>query len=417
MSSYRDREAYASLLLDDDDLCDDYSEDEEEHDSVESSIERFLRRYHSDQSWVDQLAQNPGLVFSTYPGLGSQSQYNGKTALHLIIDSLRGDYRKTTKTVEALKAITRANPDLLRLADQDGSTALYHALLHDVCHRSGAPVLFCSLMWQVTKQHSSGSVTKPNQGGEVTEQKHPLTEALAVQSGRDRSENLLHLAFRNHGKFSKSDRVLRWLRKLAKYADTHSVVSLDGWGRTPLHYAVDYAWGSLDQYEIVQLLINTGDTEDLIKQSRAVLDLCSNDGSSVYQHHLLTREEFQRESIRQPAKRKEQQLSIDPKSKERPRGRELLQDQSKLSVVAFSEPRLDIPRASGQVQPDPKADAETIDDIEVEKSKQKVLDDWSEKVQMLLKKRVFQTRSHEAYLKFSYGQNPSGTSNCSTALM
>ncbi len=227
---------------------DDY--DQDEYDHITKQVPQYpdhkaLTEFHATVTLTSlDWKENADKIFSENPVLARQSDLNGKTILHLLIDSYV-DYMSTARTskasdiLSAVARITRFYPELVQVRDsldQDpgrvsGVTPLYSAIA------SGHPRLIDRIV-DYCKPNKARDGAKKSKKESKRGNDHPLSQAMAVVcSFEGCEENALHFAMRRWPSIVKPPT----LEKLVKRATDASVAAVDKLGYTPLHYAVDYS--------------------------------------------------------------------------------------------------------------------------------------------------------------------------------
>ncbi|TDZ23427.1 hypothetical protein Cob_v003708 [Colletotrichum orbiculare MAFF 240422] len=324
---------------DDPDSDDDFQisyvnpEEDSDHDEGETAPkEACIRRFVEDLMTNDtdgirtMLKNDFGQILDKYPDLPCQSELDGRTVLHRIVDDFprmagKKDSNKNLNLKQtiifAVMTITSRHPELLAKPANNGITPLYRVIV-SCCAKGDEDPMRSHLMRQMifkckrvktdAAASNAGDATMDDgTGGQDSvrsEDKtpHPLTEALKIKctsviDNMNRSENVLHLAMRHHWVFASQ---MKALVRLASNASEETIIEKDGNGFSPLHYAVNYEWSSQEQLTIVKHLIQNGESAALIERRQGVLDLTTKDGLSAYRYHMLTRERAQKQPSQYP---------------------------------------------------------------------------------------------------------------------
>jgi len=295
----RDRDSDEDSDDDDDEQVEE--EDEEEQEYYQKQIKeqtnpfnRALLDFVENKVLKGELDWNKAdEIFALYPALREQSELNGQTVLHMLIDSWQKHIPVNLKVLppirKAFVAIVAKYPELVKVRDTldqqgsriSGQTVLYraiasgHSRIVDAVVKNTKPIETTS---------SSGKKSKKEKAND------PLSQAILVRCSADgREENSLHFALRSSPQVVSPET----LKKLVRKSTEAAVAAADSFGFTPLHYAVDYSRCSHDQYGIIKSLLKTGEKSSLIKSGKAVLDFVTNgERLSVYRYHIKTREQF-----------------------------------------------------------------------------------------------------------------------------
>ncbi|TDZ31127.1 Cell wall-associated protease [Colletotrichum spinosum] len=395
---------------DDPDSDDDFQisyvnpEEDSDHDEGETAPkEACIRRFVEDLMTNDtdgirtMLKNDFGQILDKYPDLPCQSELDGRTVLHRIVDDFprmagKKDSNKNLNLKQtiifAVMTITSRHPELLAKPANNGITPLYRVIV-SCCAKGDEDPMRSHLMRQMifkckrVKTDAAASTAgdarmDDGTGGQDSirsEDKtpHPLTEALKVKctsviDNMNRSENVLHLAMRHHWVFASQ---MKALVRLASNASEETIVEKDGNGFSPLHYAVNYEWSSQEQLTIVKHLIQNGESAALIERRQGVLDLTTKDGLSAYRYHMLTRERAQKQPSQHPN-----------------------------NTAAWKAPGIRRAMTGGLKDVENAAvQREQMPDSRDER------EEWSEELQILLKVECLRTRKHEVANRLLYGDN------------
>ena len=353
-----------SPIPDSEEDTEDDVNDEDEEDEEQEYWEQAETPVHPNNTalieFVDSVVPSGELdwvkdadaIFDRYPALGRTSEPTGKTVLHLLIEAWvrnANSPRKWAPIKKAFIAIFNRYPELVRIRDgldQDpgrvaGQTVLYSAMI------DGGPCHIAELLFK-DRALPSGKKYKWSDDPVAKE----VANSIGVMCGaRSQEENALHLALRKPELVSA-----KTLRRIVRRANTAAVAAADKYGYTPLHYAVDYAQCSEAQYELVKILLSTGENPKLIESSKAVLDFVTHAKKlSVYQHHVETRERFREtavpakanlsktkreEDLRALKQQEEAQRRLD-REQERERRRELQERRRRELEQAGQDPKSD----------------------------------------------------------------------------
>lgn len=216
-----------------------------------------------------------------------QSEINGKTILHLLVEKYMGlkdrDQSKLVKSNvigPAINQITRRYPNLIGVLDYEKKqTPLFEAII------ARKPALVSAMVKTCGSKELARAI-----------------EQKCLFDGK--YENTLHRALnRRSESVFPAGKGMEVLRKICSKATREAILATDGNDFTPLHHAVHYERSSEDQLELIDMLLRKGDSRDLVdlKDRRGVLDkyakVSDRSGEkrmSVFEYHKWTRDEYER---------------------------------------------------------------------------------------------------------------------------